>query len=387
MSLPLQYLHVIGIFQGVLLCSLLAFGQTNSSANRVLGVWCLTLALSFIGPFITLDGELNAFSGLIGWSYFLPASYGAFLYLYCRSAITGQRSTYSDLWYFSPLLVSFLLNIDILVASPQVKLAIVLNGAPDSVIYQLTEGVIYIQAFAFLGLSTVLVRRYHYQATQTLANFNPHIFSWLWKLLVLYFAIWMLKLADRLLGNDYGLSILGDLLIVVMIYSIAMAQWRNPRLFIIEQLSAGANNSPQGKLEDTTPAKTGQVPDPIEADSTKQKGALDESIRASLLSTLTQHMEEQQMFLDSQLTLTRLSDAINISTHHLSEVLNQQLGKNFYQFINEYRVNYVCQQLQNDHSIKVLDLAMSAGFSSKSTFNAVFKQAKGMTPTQYRKSL
>ena len=45
--------------------------------------------------------------------------------------------------------------------------------------------------------------------------------------------------------------------------------------------------------------------------------------------------------MDNQLTLTRLAEAVGVSTHHLSEVLNQQDGKNFYLFVNEYRVKFV----------------------------------------------
>jgi len=82
-----------------------------------------------------------------------------------------------------------------------------------------------------------------------------------------------------------------------------------------------------------------------------------------------------------------LAETVGISTHHLSEVLNQHEGKNFYQFVNEYRINYVCEQLKMDKNIKILDLAMSAGFSSKSTFNAVFKQFTQHTPSQYRQQL
>ena len=98
-------------------------------------------------------------------------------------------------------------------------------------------------------------------------------------------------------------------------------------------------------------------------------------------------MQEQQTFLDNQLTLTRLAEIVGISTHHLSEVLNQHDGKNFYQFVNEYRINYICEKMKHDNEIKILDLAMSAGFSSRSTFNAVFKQFVKLTPSQYRKQL
>ncbi len=98
-------------------------------------------------------------------------------------------------------------------------------------------------------------------------------------------------------------------------------------------------------------------------------------------------MNDEQPYLNNELTLEGLATSVGLSSHHLSEILNQQANKNFYQFVNEYRVNFVCERILNDKNSKILDLAMSAGFSSKSTFNAVFKQFKGVTPSQYRKQL
>lgn len=383
MPLFLQYLYVTGIFQGILLFALLALAAKNTDANRVLGTWCLFLALYFLGPFITLDGELNAFSSLIGWSYFLPASYGAFLYLYCRYAIVGQTFRWRDLWHFSPLLVCFLLNIDILVAAPEFKLHIVQQGAPSSIAYAASEFVEYSQAFIYFALSLVSIRSYQHKAQFTLSNFNPDIFAWLRTLLFLYFFIWFLKLVGRLVDDHSLLFMLADGLIVILIYGIAMAQWRNPKLFRIEQMETDKVESSASQL---THAENSVI-DVAQHTSADQTGALSESIRYSLLKVVTQHMAVNKTFLDNQLTLSRLSQAVGISTHHLSEVLNQQEGENFYQFVNKYRINYICERFQQDQSIKILDLAMDAGFSSKSTFNAVFKKIKGMTPSQYRSNL
>jgi len=382
MPLLLQYLYIIGIFQGILLSGLLFFRENNTTANRILGIWCLFLSLYFVGPFITMNQEINAFSSLIGLSYFLPASFGTFLYLYCRSAVVEQKILLSDCWLFMPFMICLLLNIDILTAPPEVKLNIILAGAPNTTTFMVSEVIQALQAFAFIGLSYRLINKYQSKAEGTLSNFNPTIFNWLLKLVILFFSIWSLKLIGSIIEDHSYLSILADILIVFMIYSIAMAQWRNPKLFAIKQLS----NNKKDLQDDFS---TSELPTEIEVKEHQapKTSALDESIRKNLLKTLTEHMEKEQTFLDSQLTLSRLSDAIGITTHHLSEVLNQQKGKNFYQFVNEYRINYFCQQLQNNHNLKLLDLAMDAGFSSKSTFNSVFKQNKGVTPSQYRQSL
>ncbi len=384
MPILLQYLYVIGIFQGTLLSGLLIFGEKRSSANRILGIWCLFLALYFAGPFITMNKEINIFSSFIGWSYFLPASFGTFLYLYCRNAVVEQKSIPSDLWLFLPFIACILLNIDILTAAPEVKLNIVLAGAPDNVAFIISDIIQALQAFVFIGLSYLLIHKYQSKAEDTLSNFNPAIFNWLLKLIILFLSIWSLKLIGNI-AEDYSyLSMFADVLIVFLIYSIAMAQWRNPKLFVIEQLSVNEQDS-LDNVSESGDSSNNKIAE--ESNNHSKTSALNESIRLSLLAEITKHMVEEQAFLDSQLTLMRLSDAVGITTHHLSEVLNQQEGKNFYQFVNEYRIQYFCQLLKQDHTVKLLDLAMDAGFSSKSTFNSVFKQIKGVTPSQYRQSL
>jgi len=389
MSILMQYLHVIGAFQGFLLAGLLILSSQISTASRILGIWCLFLGLKFLGPFIYMDGELNAFSPLIGIHMFLPASYGAFLYLYCRHAIINSPLALKDLCHFIPFLMCYVLNIELYLSSPEVKLNAIMHGPENVTLILIGQVIMALQAFVYLGLSMIMVRRYQNQAKQTLSNFNPDMFTWLWKILILDLVIWTLKSMSVLPEYRYLLVAMGDVLIIVLIYSIALAQWRNPVLFKIAQLNTKSINS--NLAVPTVVALSEEVSD-IDAKSsvstvTNNSGALDPSIRSSLLKAVRQHMQEHQSYLDNQLTLTSLAKTVGISTHHLSEVLNQHEGKNFYQFVNEYRIDFFCEQLKYDKEIKILDLAMTAGFSSKSTFNAVFKQFVQLTPSQYRKQL
>ena len=75
-----------------------------------------------------------------------------------------------------------------------------------------------------------------------------------------------------------------------------------------------------------------------------------------------------------------------MSAHNLSQVINAKLGKNFYDFVNEYRVEEVKRRLRDPKytNLKILAIGMDAGFNTKSTFNAFFKKHTGLTPSQYR---
>ncbi len=368
-----QLLVIIGAAQGILLFALLNLDSKTSTANRILGLFCLFLAIFFLTPLIHFDGELNAFSGLLGWSFFLPASFGALNYLYYRHAVTETKLRWIDCLHIAPILTCYLLNLNWLTESPEYRLGLFKSGFdPMPPGLQVSLFIFYLQAFIYNGFSAWLIYRYQNKAQNTLANFNPDIFKWLWTFLTLTLIIWTIKLTSDI-RDSQTLSVWGDFLIVIFIYCVAIAQWRNPRLFRVDKLDS----------IDNTESVTTEFDERQEHTS----GNLDESTRISLLSTIKDFMEEHKPYLDNQLTLTTLSDAVGLSNHNLSEVLNQQEGKNFYQFVNRYRVNHLIKLLEQDKHSKILDLALASGFSSKSTFNAVFKQFTDLTPTQYRKNL
>ncbi|MBL7112344.1 MAG: helix-turn-helix domain-containing protein, partial [Bacteroidales bacterium] len=107
------------------------------------------------------------------------------------------------------------------------------------------------------------------------------------------------------------------------------------------------------------------------------------------LNKLIKHMEEKKPYLDIDLTIHDLSGALNIPRHYLTQIINEKLNRNFYQFINEYRVEEVRRLLQDPAYKKYTftAIAFEAGFNSKSSFNSVFKETVGKTPSQYKNEL
>ena len=100
-----------------------------------------------------------------------------------------------------------------------------------------------------------------------------------------------------------------------------------------------------------------------------------------------QLVEGEKLYRNPALSMDLLAKKSELSNGYLSQIINQKEGKNFYDFINTYRVAEVKAHLVNskyDH-YSILGIGLEAGFQSKSTFNAVFKKMTGMTPTQYKK--
>jgi len=331
----------------------------------LLGVACLCLALFLCVPFIIEAGANGPFLWLVGWFFYLPASIGGLSYLYCRNSVLGEKFSIKQLIHIWPMLLCYLLVADYIIFAPD-KLARWIDGGSNtysSIRLVISEYIIFAQAFLYFSLTVRLVSQYKRRANDKLANFNPDTFRWLALFLSMSLCVWFLKALFAFIDNVPAVIYYGsDVMIVVLIYVIATAQWRHPQLFTLHK---------HGEEALTTS---------LESDESNQPdGVLDPDTRADML-------ESDELFRDSDLTLSRLASATGLNSHHLSEVLNQQAGQNFYQFINAYRIDYVCTRLQQDSKSRVLDIAMDAGFSSKSTFNSIFKQFKAVTPTQYRKN-
>ena len=99
-------------------------------------------------------------------------------------------------------------------------------------------------------------------------------------------------------------------------------------------------------------------------------------------------MQRDKPYLNPDLTIQDLSDTLDISRHHITQVINEQLKKNFYMFVNEFRVEEAKQRMADQHNdhLTMLAIAYDSGFNSKSGFNSIFKRVTGLTPSQYRKS-
>jgi AraC-like DNA-binding protein len=216
-----------------------------------------------------------------------------------------------------------------------------------------------------------MVSRYQTIAKQTLSSYNPDIFKWLWSLISFTVLVWSLKVLFYFLSLAPMVNMLADSLLVLLVYFIAIVQWRNPSLFHIHQLTT----QPEPRHNHAY----------VRSSKPSSDGLLDPETQASILHLVQVQVRELALYRNSELTLASLAEQVGVSVHHLSETLNQYAGKNFNLFINEYRVSEVCQQLKQEKDRKLIDLALDAGFSSKSSFNAIFKKLTGKTPSLYRR--
>lgn len=113
--------------------------------------------------------------------------------------------------------------------------------------------------------------------------------------------------------------------------------------------------------------------------------SLSDDAKKQYFEQLINIMEEEQCFLDPELTLFSLADTVDIPAKTLSQIINEMTGLHFNEFINKYRIEHSCRLLENSNEDRtILNILLESGFNSKSTFNSTFKKLKGITPLEYK---
>ncbi|MHC1778853.1 MAG: helix-turn-helix domain-containing protein [Bacteroidales bacterium] len=117
-----------------------------------------------------------------------------------------------------------------------------------------------------------------------------------------------------------------------------------------------------------------------------KNSGLRENQKQEIYEKLLNAMDSKKLFTNSRLSLQNLSNMLNIPPHHITQTLNEFVKQNFYDFVNSYRVNEFKKRvdLGDSERFSLLGIALDCGFNSKSSFNRIFKNMTGLTPSEYR---
>lgn len=100
------------------------------------------------------------------------------------------------------------------------------------------------------------------------------------------------------------------------------------------------------------------------------------------------HFRVNKPYIDPAFSMSHLSEQLKIPKHQLTEVLNAEMGRNFFRYVNEFRIEEVKLMLADEHNnFSIEDIGYECGFSSKSSFFTIFKKITGQTPLQFKNSV
>jgi AraC-like DNA-binding protein len=119
-----------------------------------------------------------------------------------------------------------------------------------------------------------------------------------------------------------------------------------------------------------------------------QKSSLSEENKELILSKIKKEMEGNKYFTNNLASLSSLAKLINESSHHVSQVINEQLDMNFFELLAKYRVEEAKKIIMadKDKKLTIEDLAEDVGYNSKSAFNNAFKKLTSKTPSEFREN-
>lgn len=118
-----------------------------------------------------------------------------------------------------------------------------------------------------------------------------------------------------------------------------------------------------------------------------EKSSLTAELQDTTLKKLEEVMTSEKPFLDPGFSLPLLAKRLGISTHHLSQILNEELGQSFFDFLASYRISEAQKLLLSEENnyIKIEEIAQMVGYNSKSAFNTTFRKITGLTPSEFKK--
>lgn len=341
------FFTVLGVFNGVLLSLyLFIFSKQKSLSKYLLGALILALSIR-IGKSTILyfDRDVHKLVLQIGLSACLFI--GPLLYFYLRSVLDGTKQLPRS-WKIG---LSALTVAIIFVGSIRPY-----HLAPEFWNTYVVQS-IYVVWFLGVCASGFVLIPHLLQSYRTDGKITS-LHKWL---SAIFFGNVIIASAFFLafFGNSWAYYITGPLVFTFFLYLLAFGYYNN------KWFEEASKVTPEKYLNKKIDAKQASV----------------------LLKELDHLLLTEKIFTDPTLKLNSVAERMNIPTHQLSQLLNDNLGQGFKPFINEHRIKAACQLLGTNHQMSLEGIGYEVGFRSKSTFFTTFKKLMGVTPSQYKEQL
>ncbi|MCV9385231.1 helix-turn-helix domain-containing protein [Reichenbachiella ulvae] len=366
---------LMGAVFSFLLSMYLIFYPNNFFPNKILGVLVFTWSIT-VFAFIIQSPDFFAkyphFYAL--WDVF-TLMFFPLIYLYIRHYLYKDiKVNWSNLWHFAPSIAYLITFSPFFLQSGEAKIQMINNGfpvwfGPLQTIFNLT---IILQGTFYSIYSLRTIHHFQYFRKNRLSDFQLNSLSWLRLFVLINIFLWIAGTTGAFL-DIFGIDIFIDLFdvfylgLTLLTIVLGIFTMQRPELFeetedILALLHPRKSNSPQSQKKGYTPEE---------------------------FQTLSQYIVDKKPYLKNDLKMQDMVEATGLSYKRISEMLNSEFEKSFYELMNEYRLEEAIRLINEGFHIKhtLPYLADAAGFNSKTTFNRAFKKYTGKTPTEYIQSL
>ncbi len=355
----------LGLLFGLVMAVLLWRSPRNRTANRLMAALLLVLDLQLVPYVIGFAGFYDQWPQLSFAPFELGFALGPLLYFHVSRLTRDALPPRWWLWLL-PAAAQFLYRLVIFPLPLAVK-----DAWNDHVHRDFLDPLETALILLSLGIGLVLALREHraYQAWLEghLSNREEYRLTWLRNLLVAIGFLLVVQVPYEAVSWLFGLNYFQRfplyVVFTVLVFVLGTEAWRHAEV-------RWPRPTPEPEPE----------PEPLEPPTLTRDWKLEGEPWLARLTV-------EQWWRDPDLTLASLSRHLATNTAYLSRALNEGLGQTFNEVVNRLRVDEVKARLADPAEPRdVFEIALAAGFSSKSSFNRVFKALSGVTPSQFRES-
>lgn len=366
----MDMIFTIGIFTSLFFFVLLLSKKNKSLPDRILSVWMLVISIHLFSTFLYMAGYWEIYPHLIGVTVPFPLFYGPLLYLYVSCSLKDMKHVeLLDYLHFLPIVASYLYMMPFYFVYTTEEKTMVDQGLVDD--FGTFSNILLIgfvvSAITYAIVSYRLLNQHKKLIEHNFSNTEQINLNWLksfiWGIVLIFITLALVLISRDLMNFSYPFNP------EFIIYSILVFAILILGYFGIRHENIFSDHVVIAVEESTKPSY--------------QSSNLKNETATIKHNELIQLMTIEKPYLEPNLTLNDLADSLKITPHHLSQIINQFEAQNFNDFVNKYRVEEFIDRATKDSHFSFLALALDSGFNSKSTFNAVFRKHKGVTPSLY----
>ena len=360
-----------GVLQGLLITvGLLVHKNGRKFSNRLLAFLLFIFSLHLSEYLNIASGFYQQTPHLIGISVPFIFLIGPVFYLYTVSLLQQEfRIDLKQTLHFAPSIFCYIILLQFYILPPHEKSDLVKQILSNGyVIFPLGQFLILtlssIQMLVYFYVTHSFVREIEEDSIQKFSN--PDVLNSAWfKQISLGFSLYMILFFVAYFQLFFIKFHHQEVIYVIMfvmsffVHAVGFNAIRNPKIF-----ARSEHTQDFPKYRNT---------------------AIPKHVSKAYAQQLFQYMETSKPFLNSELKLNDIANALGIEPYQLSQVINSEFNKNFFDFVNEYRVEEAKSRILGTkfQHYTLLAIALDVGFNNKSSFNRVFKKHTNTTPSSF----
>jgi len=344
----------------------------NTRANKFLSLLIFFFSLLQIWDFLIQTRLIIRFPHMIMTLNPLLFTLGPLIYFYVKALTSiDWKFRVTFITHFIPAAAFYIYFLPVYLLDEQGKMQLISNAFLNHkfIIPPAFYIVAVVHILTYLVFSVMRLLEHAKNIKNNFSFIDRLNLNWLKYLLIIYIALWF-TFAIRVFFPSNLIWNISAFLSLLTMYIVGYFGYNQPVIF-----PESMNNtlSVLNKEEKKKYASS----------------SLTEKELAEYVKKLQALMNNEKIFLNNDLKIGDVAEKINLPVYYVSQVINEKLGKNFYDFINEYRVDEVKKRFadtQYDY-LTILAIGFDSGFNSKTAFYSAFKRNTGMIPSEFKKHL